>query len=213
MVNTIHHYKPFLCRFALRRNQSTKWLGHPLIKLKPHIHRDIGLHNKIPLYPPQDITDFEATFQSEKDDPLAKVQERFDQEPEVRCSNIRPTQLAFNTLYIAQWRLSLLATFPWLLKLVAPEGNSPMKLTEIEALHMRGSDNYEKSSGYHKNLQSIVETSRKVLWLFEFIHSLESLMDVNGEEEKLIVITQFPQVAFTSKLVSNVAVSPGYVLC
>jgi hypothetical protein len=112
--------------------------------------------------------------------------------------------LAFNTLCREQWRSSLLATFPWLLKLVVPEVQTPMSLTEIEALKMRGSDNYEKDSGYYKNLKSIVETSPKALWLFDFIDSLENQKDVNGEEEKLIVITQFPQVAFILKLVSNV---------
>ncbi|TVY44660.1 DNA repair protein [Lachnellula occidentalis] len=196
----LEKFKPFLRTFVLRRDQNTKWFGHPLIKLKPHIHQDIRLKQINPLFTPQQIEAFEASYQSEKDELLAKLQEKFDNEPEARRSNTRPTQLAFNTLCAKSWRSSLLATFPFLLNVATSGPDSQMSLTDQEALFLRGSDNKEKDNGYFRNLTSITEHSPKALWLYEFIHSLEGKKDVNGEEEKLLIITQFPQVAFILKL-------------
>jgi SNF2-related domain len=199
----LEQFKPFLRTFVLRRDQSTKWFGHPLIKLKPHLHQDIRLKMSQPLVTSQEVEGFEAKFQSEKDELLAKLQEKFDKEPTARRSNTRPKQLALNTLIAKSWRSSLLATFPWLYYIGTAGDSTEMSLTETEALFLKGSDNKEKDNGYYRNLTNIVETSPKALWLYEFIHSLEGQKDVNGDEEKLIVITQFPQVAFILKLVSN----------
>lgn len=198
----LEEFKPFLRTFVLRRDQNTKWFGHPLIKLKPHIHQDIILKQRNPLFTPQEIEAFEASYQAEKDELLAKLQEKFDNEPEARRSNTRPTELAFNTWCAKSWRSSLLATFPFLLNVATAGPDTQMSLTDQEALFLRGSDTKEKDNGYFRNLASITEHSPKALWLYEFIHNLEGKKDVNGEEEKLLIITQFPQVAFILKLVS-----------
>lgn len=194
-------FKPFLHAFVLRRDQNTKWFGHPLIKLKPHLHQDVKLKKINPTYTPQDIADFEASFQFEKDELLSKLQEKYDTDPGSRRSNTRPTQLAFNTLCAKSWRSSLLATFPWLLHLGSAEDDTKMALTDTEALLLRVSTQKEKDNGYSKHLRNIGEASPKALWLYEFLHILNSQKDVNGDEQKLIVITQFPQVAFILKLV------------
>jgi len=199
----LKRFKPFLTTFVIRRDQQSKWFGHSLIKINLHIHQDIRLKQVHPIYTPQELIDFEAGFQEEKDAMLLKLQQKFDAEKDTRSSNVRPTKLPFNTMCREQWRLSLLATFPYLLKLATAEDEKVrMTLTEAEALGLRGSDNKEKDSGYYKHIKSIVESSPKALWLYDFIHGLDAQRDVNGDEQKLVMVTQFPQVAFILKLVS-----------
>ncbi|TVY73465.1 DNA excision repair protein ERCC-6-like [Lachnellula suecica] len=193
-------FKPFLDTFVMRRDQTTRWFGHPLIKINPHVHTDVKLKHLYPVYTPQDITEFEDKFQHEKDALLAKLQANYDALPEGSRTAARPTKLAFNTLCREQWRLSLLATFPQLLKLGSANDETKMDLTEGEVLFMRGSANKEKENGYYKNLTDIVEESPKALWLNDFIDRLDGQRDVNGEEQKLVIVTQFPQVAFILKL-------------
>jgi hypothetical protein len=201
----LERFKPFLTTFVLRRDQQSKWFGHSLIKINPHVHQDIRLKQIHPIYTPQKLIEFESGFQEEKDAMLLKLQQKFDAEKDTRSSNVRPTQLPFNTMCREQWRLSLLATFPYLLKLATSEDDKiRMTLTEMEALMLRGSDNKERDNGYSRCLRNIVESSPKALWLYEFINGLDAQRDVNGDEQKLVVVTQFPQVAFILKLVSIV---------
>jgi hypothetical protein len=41
------------------------------------------------------------------------------------------------------------------------------------------------------------------MWLYAFISQLELEKDVNGNNQKLVILTKFPQVAFILKLVSK----------
>jgi hypothetical protein len=196
----IADFKPFLLNFMMRRTADTMWFGHPLIKLKPHIHQDVKLKQTDIIS--NNVPDFEAGFDSERDNALAQLQARWDNFPDDRRSNIRPTKLAFNTMCRYTWRSRLLATFPYLYELATTEANQ-LALTEEEALAFRGSEQKEKNSPYWKNLKKIVESSPKCMWLYKFISQLESEKDASGNTQKLVIMTKFPQVAFILKLVST----------
>lgn len=194
-------FKPFLTTFMIRRTADTVWFGHSLMKLKPHIHQDVSLKQNKALA--GKIPEFEVQFQNERDQVLSVHQAKWDAFPDSRRSDIRPTKLGFNTECRFTWRSRLLATFPWLWKLTTPEREpeNRLNLTEEEALAFRGSDQKEKATPYAKYLKNIVEGSPKCIWLYNFIHDIDTRTDINGNEQKLIILTQFPQVAFILKLV------------
>ena len=200
-------FKPFLLKFMIRRTGASRWFKHPLVELNNHIHRDIQLRHNNPLYTPDQIAEFEGKFQSERDSVLAAQQERWDKFPALRRSDVRPTQLAFGIQCQTEWRSRLLATFPYLLRLSTEEATETvaeghrldLTINEIEAI--TSSEAKEKASGYSYYLRAIVEASPKAMWLTDFICKLENQKDVNGNEEKLIILTNFPQVAYIVKLV------------
>jgi hypothetical protein len=198
----LDEFKPFLLTFMLRRKGDTKWFGHTLIKLKPHIHQDVNLkmtrerHEKI-----KRIPEFEAKFQSEKDELLAELQAKWDKFTEARRSDIRPTKLAFNTLCRISWRSRVLSTIPWMIDAASREVGPRMTLTEEETLGLTGSDAKEKASTYKRYIRSITESSPKLLWLHSFVQRLDLQKDVDGNEQKLVILTHFPQVAFALKMV------------
>lgn len=194
-------FKPFLTHSMIRRTADTTWFGHSLIKLRPHIHQDIILEQDVKLA--GHIPEFEAKFQKERDAVLDGYQFKWDEDPDSRRSDIRPTKLGFNVECRLTWRSRLLATLPWLWKLTTPEREEENRLTlsESEVLDFRGSDQKERATPYAKFLKNIVEGSPKCVWLYNFIQDVSTRSDVNGEEEKLIILTQFPQVAFVLKLV------------
>jgi hypothetical protein len=205
----ITKFKPFLTNFIIRRAADTMWFGHLLIKLKPHTHQDVKLRENQTLS--NNFSDFEAQFDSERKNALAQLQARWDNFPDDRRSNIRPTKLAFNTMCRYTWRSRLLASFPYLYELAIAETNQ-LSLSEEEALGFRGSEQKEKNSPYWKNLRKIVESSPKCMWLYDFISQLELERDVNGNNQKLVILTKFPQVAFILKLVSKTFPNPLTIL-
>jgi hypothetical protein len=176
------------------------WFGHLLIKLKPHIHQDVKFRQNQSLS--NKFSDFEAQFGTERGNALAQLQTRWDNFPDGRRSNIRPTKLAFNTMCRYTWRSRLLASFPYLHDLATTE-TTPLNLSEEEALSFRESGQNEKNSPYWKNLRKIVESSPKCMWLYNFIHQLELEKGLNGNNQKLVILTKFPQVAFILKLVNK----------
>jgi hypothetical protein len=196
-------FKPFLMNFMLRRTGDTLWFGRTLIRLRPHIHQDVRLQHQNPSIADR-IADFEAKFQSERDEMLVKLQSKFDDFPELRRTNIRPSSLAFNTMCRAFWRSRLLSTFPHLVALAeaVPESGHRVDLTEDEVLGMRGNAEKEKASPYSKNLTKIVESSPKCLWLYDFLTKLDEKDDIEGVgEDKIIILSEFAQVCFILKLV------------
>ena len=40
-----------------------------------------------------------------------------------------------------------------------------------------------------------------MMWLYNFIKELDEIKDVNGEEQKVVIMSEFNQVAFILKLV------------
>ena len=203
-------FKPFLVRFLIRRTAETKWFGSPsLIKLNPHIHQDIYLqpNEKFDALIPA----FEAMFDSERDSLLEQLQAKWDNFPDSRRSDIRPTTLGFNTMCRTSWRSRILATFPYLFKLARTEGDGRLSLTEVEAQSFKNAiDKKEFNTPYGRYLRSIVEESPKCMWLYNFIPQILEQKDVAGNDQKLVILTAFPQVAFVLKLVSCVLLCRPY---
>ena len=196
-------FKPFLLNFMLRRRGDTKWFGHSLIKLKPHIHQDIHLKMTRDRYEKtKKIPQYEATFKEEKEQLLEQLQAKWDDFPNARRSDIRPTKLAFNTMCRISWRSRVLSTIPWMLNTVTREVGPRMNLTEEETLEFTGSDAKEKASTCRRYIRNITEDSPKLLWLYGFVQRLDLQRDIDGNEQKLVILTQFPQVAFALKMVT-----------
>lgn len=194
-------FEPFLNRFVIKRTSTTNWFGHPVKRSTKHIHQDIILEANVEIV--KKIADFEATFDNDRDQLLITLQEKWDNFPQSRRSNIRPDKLQHNTMVGALWRSRLLADFPALLQ-IAKQKNLDLSLTleSEEAIKInRLSEVEQRETSYWKYIRSIVETSPKCMWLFKFITDLNNQKDVNDEEEKLIILTAFPQVALILKLV------------
>ncbi|CZT12306.1 uncharacterized protein RCO7_09039 [Rhynchosporium graminicola] len=191
-------FKGYLTKFMIRRTAETLWFGHTLVEMKPHIHTDVTLEADASIA--EDIRDFEKQFDAERDTLLATLQTTWDNTaPELRRSNIRPTKLAFNARARAHWRSRVLATFPHLLKLASPEVENQLDLTIAETQVFLKAKPAEPNP-YKKNLKAIVENSPKCLWLYDFIHKLKAERDLEGNEQKLVIITSFPQVVYILSL-------------
>jgi hypothetical protein len=183
----------------IRRTAETKWFGHSLIKLQPQIHQDVYLE-------PNEILDtlipaFEAKFDVERNAALEQLQVKWDNFPDSRLSDIRPTKLGFNVMCRTSWRSRVLATFPYLFRLA---GENALTLTEEEVQSFKSAiDKKEFNTPYGKYLRQIVEGSPKCVWLYNFIPEILTKKDVAGNDQKLVIFTSFPQVAFVLKLVSR----------
>ncbi len=203
-------FKPFLVRFMIRRTAETKWFGsHSLIKLNPHIYQDIYLqpNEKFDALIPV----FEAMFDSERDSLLEQLQAKWDDFPDSRRSGIHPTKLGFNTMCRTSWRSRILATFPFLFKLATAEWDSRLSLTEVEVQSVKNaSDQKVFNTPNGRYLRSIVEESPKCMWLYNFIPEILEQKDIAGNDQKLLILTAFPQVAFVLKLVSCVLLCRPY---
>ena len=207
---TLEAFKPFLHNFVMRRTAETLWFGHRLIKLKPHCHQDVFLAPN-PVYKTRvagfhkRILDYEASFEAEKQQKLVELQERWDDFPEKRLSDNRPTKLRFNTMCRLQWRLRIFASFPYLIKLVhSKDTKAKVDLTSEETLLFMAAGRTSeklKDNSYYSHIRNIVEESPKLLWLYSFIQLIDQQTDYQGEQQKLIIMTSFPQVAFILKMV------------
>jgi hypothetical protein len=78
-----------------------------------------------------------------------------------------------------------------------------LSLTEEEVQSFKSAiDKKEFNTPYGRYLKHIVEGSPKCLWLYNFIPQILEQKDVAGNDQKLVILTNFPQVAFILKLVS-----------
>jgi hypothetical protein len=195
-------FKPFLIRSMIRRTAETKWFGGcSLVKLRPHVHQDV-------FFKPNEafnalIPAFEAKFDAEREDVLEQLQVKWDNFPDSRRSDIRPTALGFNVICRTSWRSRLLATFPYLFRLATTDVEADrLTLTAEEVQSFKSAiDKKEFNTPYGRHIKRIVEGSPKCLWLYNFIPQLLSQEDVDGNSQKLVILTNFPQVAFILKLV------------
>ncbi|KUJ23454.1 uncharacterized protein LY89DRAFT_182803 [Mollisia scopiformis] len=204
VAQIIADFEPFMVNFIIRRTSSTDWFGHTLMKLKPHVHQDVWLKGNEKAT--NDTAAFEALFDSNRKVMLERLQANWDNFPEKRLSDIRPTLLWFNTMVRETWRSRLLATFPGLCKLAHSQNEADrLTLTEDEVIgFFRSPDQKERATPYGRHLKNIVETSPKCLWLYEFITQLNTQQDWDNQVEKLVILTAFPQAAFILKLVSAI---------
>jgi hypothetical protein len=186
---------PFLTTFMIRRTPEVRWFGHPLVSLNSNLHRAIFLnHND--KYDEQ-IKTLKPEIEADAAARLKKVQDLWDKAPSTKRSLSRPISLGFNNTIHTQYKLRILATCPALIKLTTGENALTLKTDELKK--WRG--NNEKNSPYAKNLAEIFENSPKLMWLRDCILDMERRRDADGEEQKMIIISNFNVIAFILKLV------------
>ena len=189
-------YKPFLTMLMIRRTTDTAWFGHPLIKLMPHVHQDVILaHN--PEYDPK-IEQFKWRIDSEIEEKLGVLRKEWRSGNPTTTAKM-PVKFSFNSEARLRYKQRLFATFPYLSVLGAISHPDHLDLSVEELKKFRGVD--EKRNPYYKHLQQITEKSPKMMWLYNFIKELDEIKDVNGEEQKVVIMSEFNQVAFILKLV------------
>jgi hypothetical protein len=199
-------FVPFLQNFVIRRDANTKWFGHRLIKLKSHHHQDIQLDN-IGITTDEftlEVEEVEAEFKVEKDNALLELQQKWDKFPERRRALNRPEQLAFNTLCRLQWRSRILATLPYAEKLLHaedPKHKIDLSLAETLEFFRRPGDKI-KENPYYTHAKAIAEGSPKLIHVYNLIKALGKGTDYQGEEQKLIIMSTFPQVVFAMFMAS-----------
>jgi hypothetical protein len=202
-INLVADVKPFLTTFMIRRTADSTWFGRPLIKLKTHIHQDVVLaHNE---KFDHKLNELQKVITEEAWTKVVELQREWKiDDPNCQICRL-PNKLAFNTQCRVEWRLRVIATFPFLVNLAAVAHKHHLDLTTEEVIKFKGTEVYK--SPYSLYLRQIVESSPKCIWLRRFIEELAETSDVDGKEQKLVIMTQFNPVALILKLVSSPAIS------
>jgi len=107
-----------------------------------------------------------------------------------------PLELSFNDTVNLLSKKKILATCPALVRLTTGSGALTLLWDELEKWN-----NNENSSPYSKSLPDIVMNSPKLLWLRDFLIKLEGSKDVNGNEQKVVIVSQFSSICLIVKLV------------
>ncbi|CZT04000.1 uncharacterized protein RAG0_10595 [Rhynchosporium agropyri] len=188
-------FKPFLTALMLRRTTDTPWFGQPLIKLKPHIHQDVTLSHNLEFDPK--IDQFRWLIDEEIANKMTALRNTWDEATIKPTANI-PEKFTFNTEMRLRYKQRLFTTFPYLAVLGAAHHPDHLDLSVEELKKFRGVD--WNRNPYYKHLRMITEKSPKTMWLYSFISELDKTKDVNGEEQKIVILTEFNQVAFILKL-------------
>ncbi len=200
--DVIIRFKHFLNRFMLRRTTDTKWEGGSMIKLNPSTHRNIVLeHNPAFDEAIQALTrNVENTLPSK----FKEFQAKWDKaETEYQQRYKRPTRLTARTELMLKWRLRVIATCPYLARLATlPEGHADRLDLGIKEFLTFRNPHAQAGSPYVRYLNDIVQSSPKLAWLRKFITELKQTTDVEGKEQKLVIITNFNPIALIMKLVS-----------
>ncbi|KAG4442008.1 hypothetical protein IFR05_002476 [Cadophora sp. M221] len=188
-------FKPFLTMLMIRRTTDGAWFGQPLIKLKPHVHQDVTIaHN--PEFD-QKLDQFNWLVDSEIEDKLGALRYEWKSGNPTTTEKM-PVKFSFNSEARFRYRQRIFATFPYLSVLGATHHPDHLDLTAQELKKFRGVD--EKRNPYYKHLKLITEKSPKIMWLYNFIAELDKITDVDGEEQKIVILSDFNQVAFIIKL-------------
>ncbi|CAL3973358.1 unnamed protein product [Diplocarpon coronariae] len=189
-------FKPFLSMFMLRRTADTPWFGQPLIKLPPHVHQDIILRHNAEY--DGKIAQFEWTVQAGMEARITELQEKMRlQQP--RHDDLSP-KLGFNADMRLRSPLRLMASFPYLVTLAAANHPEHLDLTVEELRKFRGAHEKRKANPYFHHLKAITESSPKMMWLYGFLTELDQTRDVDGQEHKVVIMSEFNQVALIVKL-------------
>lgn len=192
------NFTPFLFRFMIRRTADSSWMGRPLIKLKKHIHQDVVLtHN--PKFDGK-LDDLVKVIEDEALEKFADLLESWRiKDPVYQTVNF-PKGLTFNQRCRVEWRLRIIASFPFLVTLSSVHHKHHLTLTTEEVIKYKGTNVFK--SPYSLYLKQIVASSSKCIWLKQYILELLQTIDINSKDQKLVIMTQFNPVALILKLVS-----------
>lgn len=197
LIFSLHMHLMNICSLLMiRRTPDSKWFGHPLIARNSNLHRDVFLmHNgKFD----EEIKVLDHEIKADYEDRLQRVQAIWDEADKKDRPARRPTTLGLCNAIHTQYKLRILATCPWLIKLTT--GKNALTLKTDELKKWRGIR--ERSSPYAKNLANIFENSPKLMWLRECILNLAHQGDAEGNEQKMVIISNFNCIAHIVKLVS-----------
>jgi hypothetical protein len=190
-------FTPFLAWFMIRRTADSTWFGRPLIKLKKHIHQDVVLaHN--PKYDPM-LVDLVKVIQDEAQEKFLDLRDTWKVNDPLYQQAALPTSLTFNQRCRVEWRLRIIASFPFLVTLSSVHHKHYLTLTTEEVIKYKGTEVYK--SPYSMYLRQITESSMKCIWLHQYITELIQTADIDMKEQKLIIVTQFNPAALILKLV------------
>lgn len=187
----------FLARFMIRRTAESTWFGQPLIELKKHIHQDVVLtHN--PKYEDK-LVDLIAVIEDEAREKLINLRDTLKVNDPLYQQASLPTSLTFNQKCRVEWRLRIIASFPFLVTLASVHHKHHLNLTTEEAMKYMGTA--MTKSPYFIYLRQITNSSSKCIWLHHYITELLQTTEVEMREQKLVIMTQFNPVALILKLV------------
>jgi SNF2 family DNA or RNA helicase len=187
----------FLARFMIRRTAESTWFGRPLIELKKHIHQDVFLaHN--PKYDDK-LVDLIAVIKDEAREKFNDIRATLKVNDPLCQQASFPTSLTFNQICRVEWRLRIIASFPFLVTLASVNHKHHLNLTTEEAIKYNGTQ--LTKSPYFTYLRQITNSSSKCIWLHHYITELLQTIDVEMKEQKLVIMTQFNPVALILKLV------------
>jgi SNF2 family DNA or RNA helicase len=187
----------FLARFMIRRTAESTWFGRPLIELKKHIHQDVFLaHN--PKYDDK-LVDLIAVIKDEAREKFNDLRATLKVNDPLCQQASFPTSLTFNQICRVEWRLRIIASFPFLVTLASVNHKHHLNLTTEEAIKYNGTQ--LTKSPYFTYLRQITNSSSKCIWLHHYITELLQTIDVEMKEQKLVIMTQFNPVALILKLV------------
>ncbi|KAI9047127.1 hypothetical protein LZ554_008581 [Drepanopeziza brunnea f. sp. 'monogermtubi'] len=190
--------KPFLVMFVLRRTADTPWFGQPLIKLPPHMHKDILLEHEVE-YDPK-LEQWGWNVDDLVKSKLAELQNNL-QDIDLRIAKEKlPTKFTFNSEMRMRFSQRIMATFPYLVQNAALLHPNHLDLTYEELKKFRGPNEKRPVNPYWVHLKGIGARSPKMMWIYHFIKELDQTKDVNGQEQKVVIMSEFNQVALVVKL-------------
>jgi hypothetical protein len=184
-------------------------MGRPLIKLKKHIHQDVVLtHN--PKFDSK-LADLVKVIEEEALEKFADLLESWKiNDPDYQTPNF-PKGLTFNQRCRVEWRLRIIAIFPFLVTLSSVHHKHHLALTTEEVIKYKGTNVFK--SPYSLYLKQIVASSSKCIWLKQYILELLQTIDIDAKDQKLVIMTQFNPVALILKLVSISPHSKELLIC
>jgi hypothetical protein len=201
----VKKFSLFISTFMIRRTTETQWFGHSLVALKPSFHRDIVFaHNE---EYDEEIKALTPEIEADIADRLQKLQALWDNTIESKRTPERPTVLGFNNSIHAQYKLRILATAPALIRLTTGENALTLKTDELKQWR-----SHLMLSPYEGHIDDIFFSSPKLLYLADLIEELDRHKDMEGREEKMIIVTNFNCIAFIVKLVSLASTHPPQIV-
>jgi hypothetical protein len=182
---------------VIRRTEDSKWFEHELLVLKPSVHTDISLaHND---KWDEQIQALELSFRAEIDMRLQNIQKEWRSKPPDQRRRRCPEHLGFRNTAYTKYKLRIFVTCPSLVRFMT--GKGALTLTNSETLQWYGK--HERLSPYWRNFKEIYQNSPKLIWLRKFLVDLDKTKDIEGNEQKVIILSNFYCIALITKIVSR----------